>query len=227
VAANEFLTARFDLGNSSPVRKRVTVVVHANDFSDFAACTFWLAPGQPRSPYVMRMRATRAWAAGPLTGATLSVYGATVGAEVWIELDNLGLTRSPGAAIQGTECVEPLETATLPAADTAGQASRLPASRPAAPSPVDVSGLPNALAGGISWVADASAPIDVQASLDGEHWLTVARVAPGADWAEVDVDLSAFQGEPVRLRVVYVSPAAASAGSRVIRLRIVQPPAPD
>ncbi len=238
VRANEFLTARFDLGNSSPVRKRVTVVVHANDFSDFAACTFWLPPGLPRSPHVMRMRATRAWPSGALAGATLSVYGATVGAEVWIELDNVSLTRSPGTAVQGTECVEPIETlasssmasatspaATPPAADTAGPASRTPARRAAAPLAIDVSGSPRALAGGTSWVADASAPIDVQASRDGEHWLTVARVAPGADWADVDVDLSAFQGEAVRVRLIYVSPAAASAGWRVISLRIVRPPA--
>ena len=224
VAANEFLTARVDLGNSSPVRKRVTVVVHANDFSDLAACTFWLPPGQPRLPYVMRMRATRAWGPSPLTTATLSVYGATVGAEVWIELDNLSLTRSPGAAIQGTECVEP---EAFGAVDTSGPASRTSAARPARPGSIDVSGSPRVLAGGTSWVADASAPIDVQASLDGEQWLTVARVSPGEDWAEVDVDLSAFQGEPVRLRLVYVSPAVQPAGWRVIRLRIVQPPARD
>ena len=224
VAANEFLTARVDLGNSSPVRKRVTVVVHANDFSDLAACTFWLPPGQPRLPYVMRMRATRAWGPSPLTTATLSVYGATVGAEVWIELDNLSLTRSPGAAIQGTECVEP---EAFGAVDTSGPASRTSAARPARPGSIDVSGSPRVLAGGTSWVADASAPIDVQASLDGEQWLTVARVSPGEDWAEVDVDLSAFQGEPVRLRLVYVSPAVQPAGWRIIRLRIVQPPARD
>ena len=225
VAANEFLTARLDLGNSSPVRKRVTVVAHANDFSDLAACTFWLAPHQPRLPYVMRMRATRAWGPSPLTTATLSVYGATIGAEVWIELDNLSLTRSPGAAIQGTECVEPEEA--LGAVDTSGRASRPSAARPAGPGSIDVSESPRALAGGASWVADVSAPIDVQASLDGEQWLTVARVAPGEDWAEVDVDLSAFQGEPVRVRLIYVSPAVQSAGWRVIRLRIVQPPARD
>ena len=82
MAANEFLTARLDLGNSSPVRKRVTVVVHANDFSDLAACTFWLPPHQPRLPYVLRMRATRAWGPSPLTTATLSVYG-TGRAGVW------------------------------------------------------------------------------------------------------------------------------------------------
>jgi hypothetical protein len=45
-AVNEFFTATFDLGNSSPVRKRVTLLLHSNDFTDLAACTFWLPPGR-------------------------------------------------------------------------------------------------------------------------------------------------------------------------------------
>ncbi len=60
MAAGEILTAHLDLGNSSGVRKRVTVLLHDLDFGDLSACTFWLAPGQPLSSYAMRTFATQA-----------------------------------------------------------------------------------------------------------------------------------------------------------------------
>ena len=102
MAAGEILTATFDLGNSSSVRKRVTVIVHDSDFSDLAACTFWLAPSQTLMPYAVRLFATDAW-----TDAMLSVYPATIGADQWIQLDNVGLQRTPAAVISGTDCLEP------------------------------------------------------------------------------------------------------------------------
>lgn len=99
---HQILTATFDLGNSSPVRKRVTVILHDSDFTDLSACTFWLAPNQPLSTYTYRKATTKAW-----TNATLSVYPATAGAEQWIRLDNATFRRTPGTLIGGTECVEP------------------------------------------------------------------------------------------------------------------------
>jgi DNA-binding beta-propeller fold protein YncE len=102
MTANQILTATFQLGNSSNVRKRVTVILHDNNFSDLSACTFWLAPGQPLSTYTYRTYATQAWA-----NATFSVYPATVGAEQWIRFDNATLLRTPGTGIVGTECIEP------------------------------------------------------------------------------------------------------------------------
>jgi hypothetical protein len=99
---HQILTATFDLGNSSPVRKRVTVLLHDSDFSDLSACTFWLAPNQPLSTYTYRKATTRAW-----TNATLSVYPSTVGADQWIRFDNATFRRTPGTLIGGTECVEP------------------------------------------------------------------------------------------------------------------------
>jgi hypothetical protein len=101
-AAGEILTAQFDLGNSSPVRKRVTVLFHDLDFSDLSACTFWLAPNQPLSTYMMRSFTTKAW-----TNATISVYAATVGTETWTRLDNVSFRSTPGAATTGTVCVAP------------------------------------------------------------------------------------------------------------------------
>ncbi len=102
MTANQILTADFQLGNSSGVRKRVTVLLHDNDFSDLAVCTFYLAPGQPLSNYAMRTFATKAW-----TSATLSVYPATVGAESWMRLDEVRLQRTPSVTLPGTVCAEP------------------------------------------------------------------------------------------------------------------------
>ena len=68
---NTRLTASFSLGNSSSVRKRVTVLVHDSDFSDLSACTFWLPPQLPLTTYSMRMFATKAW-----SRAMVSVYAA-------------------------------------------------------------------------------------------------------------------------------------------------------
>ena len=105
VAANQLLTATFQIGNSSAVRKRVTVVLHDDDFSDLSACTFWLPPGRALSTYTYRTFTTEAWA-----NATLSVYPATLGPEQWTRLDNVTLRLTPSATMSGTECLEPVPT---------------------------------------------------------------------------------------------------------------------
>jgi hypothetical protein len=97
------LSATFELGNSSGVRKRVTVLLHDADFTDLTACTFWLEPGQPLSTYVMRGFSTKAWA-----NATVSIYAATVGGDQWIRLDNVSVRQTPAAVIFGTQCIEPV-----------------------------------------------------------------------------------------------------------------------
>lgn len=103
IPANTLLSATFELGNSSSVRKRVTVIVHDNNFSDLSACTFWVPPGQSLLPYTVRMFTTQAW-----SNATLSVYPATVGADQWIRFDNATLRKTPGTVVFGAECLEPL-----------------------------------------------------------------------------------------------------------------------
>jgi hypothetical protein len=100
--SGELMSATFQLGNSSPVRKRVTVILHDSDFSDLSACTFWLAPGQPLSNYVYRTYATKAW-----TNAMISFYPATTDSLQWIRLDNVTLQRTPSTLIAGTHCIEP------------------------------------------------------------------------------------------------------------------------
>ena len=111
MTANQIITATFQLGNSSSVRKRVTVILHDNDFSDLSACTFWLAPNTPLSNYAYRTFATKAW-----TNATFSVYPATTGSDQWIRFDNATLQRTPATTIAGTECLEPGSAADMLAA---------------------------------------------------------------------------------------------------------------
>ncbi len=102
VPVSEIVSSTFQLGNSSNVRKRVTVLLHDSSFDDLTACTFWLPAFSGLQTYTMRAYASRAW-----TNATLSVYPATVGAEQWIRLDTVSLLRTPSVTIQGTSCVEP------------------------------------------------------------------------------------------------------------------------
>ncbi len=95
------LTLTLGLGNSSNVRKRVTVVAHDSDFSDLADCTFWLEPGQAIGAHTIKLFATKAWA-----NATVAVYGADVDTAQWTRLDDVSLRVTPTAALLGTECVE-------------------------------------------------------------------------------------------------------------------------
>jgi hypothetical protein len=120
LAGAAILTAQFDLGNSSAVRKRVTVMLHDGDFSDLAACMFWIEPGQPLSTYMMRGFATESW-----SGATISIYPGTVDEEQWTRLDNVSFRVTPATTIVGTECIEP-------AAPDPGLAAPQPAARTSA-----------------------------------------------------------------------------------------------
>jgi hypothetical protein len=119
VAANEILTATFQLGNLTAQRRRVTVILHDAAFGDLSACTFWLAPNQPLSDYTYRTFATQAW-----SNLTLSVYPATISVAISVRLDNVTLQRTPSAVISGTECLEPGSSVVALSA-----ASGLPASR--------------------------------------------------------------------------------------------------
>ena len=68
------LLAQFDLGNSSSVRKRISVLVLDSNFSDLAVCTFFLAPNAPMRTYQMKTHSTQAWA-----NAAIYFYAATPG----------------------------------------------------------------------------------------------------------------------------------------------------
>jgi hypothetical protein len=112
MAAGQRLSATFQLGNSSGLRQRVTVLLHTQDFSDLHACTFWMPPGQALSDYSIRTYASIPW-----TNATFSVYPSTPGSAPsarWLRLDNVSLNRTTSSVV-GTECAEPGAAADVPA----------------------------------------------------------------------------------------------------------------
>ncbi len=219
MVAGEILTASFELGNSSVVRKRVTVIIHEGDFSDLVACTFWLPASTPLQTFTIRTFTTKAWA-----NATFSVYPATVGAEQWIRLDNVVLQRTPAASIVGTECLEP-GAAPAPWPPQASTPGGLAIASPRA------TGAPRVVrdgspgrgpsgsyldAGMPRSTADRSAGADstrlaywlrpglayvLQVSDDGVEWRTVAEIAPSDAWQRVWVDVSAVAGA-VWVRIV-------------------------
>ncbi len=231
-AAGEILTATFQLGNSSSLRKRVTVILHDQDFSDLAACTFWLVPGLPLSDFVVRSWTTEAW-----TSAMLSIYPATVGAQQWILADNVTFQRTPSSATVGTDCLEP-GAAAVTAAEAARSAPVQAAGGPASATTtmaladatgagawqaevmadgtrmlsladaIDLRGAESAQLRFASWRAGASSRAAVQVSLDGVTWITLGQVPESDRWTDVELDLSPFAGELIRLRFVFEPEAA-------------------
>ena len=200
VAPGEILTATVDLGNSSTVRKRVTVLVHQWDFVDLAACTFWLEPGAPLATYTVRTFATIAWG-----NATLSVYASTQGPETWIRVDNGSLRRTPGSATVGTECYEPTPEL-APAATPAVGAPGLRNGASGLPRGIGAPGLQTRGHTGLVdprfryWLAPSETPVEIQVSTDGETWQTVSIVEPSDDWRVVTIDVSRA-GRAVFVRV--------------------------
>ncbi len=98
------IAADFDLGNSSIVWKRVTVLLHDLSFLDLHMCTFWLAPNAPMRTYSMRSHTNQAWA-----NATVSFYAVTEGSNGGAyRLDNVRVYMSPGQSVERTDCVDPL-----------------------------------------------------------------------------------------------------------------------
>jgi hypothetical protein len=201
VMAGEILTANVDLGNSSPVRKRVSVLIHQFDFADLATCSFWLEPGAPLQTYTVRMYATLDW-----SDAALSVYAATRGPDEWIQLDNAVLRRTPGTPTAGTECYGPVipTPAPDPAMHAAGGGVRGDIRRQATAG-FRVPGEPGwrfVDDGRLQFMLPPSAHVRaIEVSADGDIWQTVLVVEPSEDWRAVTIVLDEI-AEPVRyLRV--------------------------
>jgi hypothetical protein len=227
--AKDILTATFQLGNSSAIRKRATVIIHDLDFSDLAACTFWLAPSQPLSDYTFRTFATEGW-----TNATFSVYPATPGAEQWTRLDNASLRRTRGTATVGTECIEPggdaVAAARTPAAASAstgasasrdgwiGRGFQRALDNPGAgwigvASNGDPQVLQRALAVDLtaatsatltlrSWLSTSAPRAEVQVRGVGGEWTTVHIAIGSDDWMSIAIDLAPYLGQVVDVRFV-------------------------
>jgi len=237
MTSGQIMTATFQLGNSSSVRKRVTVLLHEHDFSDLSACTFWIPPGAALSNFAMRTYATKAW-----TDTRFSVYAASTGPDQWTRLDNVTLSRTPGPSqFLGTECFEP-GSAPAPPIDELQAMGSMPSGwtadtwRPGLqtrlidsdvgttgwraeatesgrailvrPDPIDLTGAIEATLYFDSWLSGGS-PAAVEVSLDAMTWETVANVSPSTGWVTTGVDLDAYAGHRIYVRFVFDAVAQA------------------
>lgn len=234
------LTLTLGLGNSSSVRKRVTVLVHDLDFGDLAACTFWLEPGQPLAQHTMRSFATKVW-----TNATVSVYAANVETSQWILLDDVSLRVTPGAPMSGTDCIEPVGSENVPGVRL--HAGSRPSGDPRVPAgsaaqeptgtadgdevrhgfllktPLDLRDARRAILQFDSLIGEGDPEAFVEVTRDGVHWDRVAVVPPSDDWMSVAVDLRAYIGDIVYVRFVFdgVSSETAHADHWAVRSLVV------
>lgn len=96
------LDAAFDIGNSAGGRRRVSVLVHEQNFTDLAVCTFWLEAGAPLRTYRMLTKTTKAW-----SNATISFYAATASASGNYQIDNVSLRTAPLNSAARVDCLDP------------------------------------------------------------------------------------------------------------------------
>ena len=219
------MTATFSLGNSSNVRKRVTVLVHDNDFSDLSACTFWLEAGQNLSNYTMKMYTSKAW-----TNATFSVYASNIDTNQWIRLDNASLKVTMSMPLTGTECIEPAGSENVPGESwvegatsraltmsVRNDADKRPRILEALESgsrafllstPIDLRDATSAVLRFESLMFDGASDVFVEVTRDGRHWTRAAVVPAGDVWDGVAVDLSEYLGDVVYVRFVFAKPPA-------------------
>ena len=218
------LTLTFRLGNSSGVRRRVIVLIHDNDFSDLAACSFWLTPGQSLATHTMKTYTTKAW-----TNMTVAVYGATVSTAQWVRLDDVNLKVTLSPPLVGTECIEPVggggepnpgasavsESGRYLAATTRGtqevawhaEATETGAQAFLWSAPIDLRDATASVLRFDSRLADGASEAFVEVTSDGVHWTRVASIPPTDEWTGVSVDLSAFAGDVIYVRFVYAGVA--------------------
>jgi hypothetical protein len=242
-AAGDILTAGFELGNSSSVRKRVTILLHDADFSDLSACTFWLAPGQPLGPYTMRAFATKPW-----VNATISVYAATVDTLEWARLDNVSLRKTPGATIPGTQCLEFDDIASsanlgsIEMLDSARSAATRRSAvvgngqRPAGTGPgtafdrsamtpevlvetdwIDLTDASGARLSLDSWLLAPSIYGEIQVRTGDGDWMPLLNLGSADDWTSIEIELDAWLGRRIALRLVWRNEDGRNTGTWAIR----------
>lgn len=96
------LSIQVDLGNSGATRKRAVIIAHDSDWSDLAACNFWIPSGQPLQTYAMSAVTGEDWGA-----ANLSIYASPADSTGWLRLDNAQLSVSEDAFNGVTTCSDP------------------------------------------------------------------------------------------------------------------------
>jgi hypothetical protein len=106
--SNSLARVDVEIGNSTPSRQRVTLLIHDSDFSDLQVCTFWLPSGTPLRLYTMFFRTTEYW-----NDASLSVYASSGAASGYIRVDNPQMRLSGDTTVAGTLCIDPATPPTV------------------------------------------------------------------------------------------------------------------
>ncbi|MDZ4765954.1 MAG: hypothetical protein SGI73_15520 [Chloroflexota bacterium] len=103
LSAPNGLRGSFQLGNASPQRQRVGVLLHDADFSDTTFCAFWLPANTPLATYGVEFMTQQPWA-----DVTLSFYASTAVDSGWIEIDNVQFTANVSVPAAQTRCIDAL-----------------------------------------------------------------------------------------------------------------------
>lgn len=101
-AAGTKLKATFRLGTSDFGLRRVTVILHSNDWTDMQVCTFLINPSQPLSNYEVEVFTLRPW-----TNATISFYSSYDFGRGWTRLDDVTLRIDNTLPGQRVRCIDP------------------------------------------------------------------------------------------------------------------------
>lgn len=88
--------------------------------------------------------------------------------------------------------------------------------------PIDVDAQGGANLTFLSSVQGGAGSADVQVSLDGVTWRTLAQVLPDEAWAEVQVDLSEYSGHRIFVQFAYRPLLGETAVWRVVNVRVIR-----
>lgn len=113
---NSPIEVTFRAGNTSGVRKRLTILVHEADFTDLQVCTYWLPPNTPLQtiPYRMVTRNSRSW-----LNASISIYASTADNAGWLQIDDVSMRYNPSLTVSEHRCEDPLAPGSAAGADSA------------------------------------------------------------------------------------------------------------
>jgi hypothetical protein len=108
------LEVTLQIGNSSPYRKRISVLLHTQTWSDNQICAFWLPANAPLRTFTMRVRPTLTW-----IDPQLSLYASSTEPGTGnLRVDNIRITNAP--TLQSwTYCIDPLAPNPVAGADSA------------------------------------------------------------------------------------------------------------
>ena len=246
------LGAQFELGNNSRVRRRVTVLMLDADFSDSAFCRFSLDAGAPMRSYRMHAPTKKPWAnAAIYFYATTIGNAAEAGGRLQLDnvrmhrLSGSAMAAKecvePGDPSQLEEMVPPPSPPGAPLStfrdlaqfarlnfDEASSGEWLTGNDGAGARllrwkrPVEVDASTGSTLVFDSSVEGGAGAAEVQISIDGVNWRTLARIPPDQAWTEVQVDLSNFAGHRLFVQFAYTPLLGESAVWRVTNVRVTR-----